>query len=123
VYQTRLQDWQAAIDVMHNPTMAMIKLPGIKGKENNMATVFWNKTNKEVYLVANILPKVETGKQYQLWALVNGKPVDAGMLDPECEGVCKMKTIPDAQGFAITLEKQGGSPTPTMSDMFVMGKV
>ncbi len=55
VYQARLQEWQAALDVMHKPTMAMIKLPGIPGKEKNLATVFWDRKNKEVYVVAELV--------------------------------------------------------------------
>jgi anti-sigma-K factor RskA len=34
-----------------------------------------------------------------------------------------MKNIPRAQAFAITLEKKGGNPTPTMEQMFVMGSI
>jgi anti-sigma-K factor RskA len=34
-----------------------------------------------------------------------------------------MKNIPAAQAFAITLENRGGSVSPTMEAMFVMGKV
>jgi anti-sigma-K factor RskA len=102
--------------------MAMIKLGDMKGQKN-LATVFWDRNNKDVYVVANVLPKVRTGKQYQLWALVKGKPVNAGMLDPNCEGVCKMTTIPQAEAFAITLEDEGGSATPTMKELYVMGKV
>jgi anti-sigma-K factor RskA len=34
-----------------------------------------------------------------------------------------MKNIPKAEAFAITLEKAGGSPTPTLTAMYVMGKV
>jgi anti-sigma-K factor RskA len=45
------------------------------------------------------------------------------MLDISCTGVCKMKNIPEAQAFAITLEKQGGSASPTMEALLVMGKV
>jgi anti-sigma-K factor RskA len=88
-----------------------------------MATLFWDTKTKDVYIMPNKLPKVEDDKQYQLWALVDGKPVDAGVLDPRCGSVCKMKNIPAAQAFAITLEKAGGSPTPTLSAMYVMGKV
>jgi len=36
-------------------------------------------------------------------------------------GPMKMKNIPSAQAFAITLEPTGGSPTPTMP-IYVMGK-
>ena len=122
VYQTRMQEWQAALDVLHDPKMAMIKLADVKG-QRNLATVFWDRNNKDVYVVANVLPKVKAGKQYQLWAMVNGKPVDAGMLDPNCIGVCKMKTCPQAEAFAITLENEGGSPTPNMKELYVMGEV
>lgn len=45
------------------------------------------------------------------------------MLDPDCEGVCKMTTIPEAEAFCITLENEGGSPTPTMKELYLMGKV
>jgi anti-sigma-K factor RskA len=123
IYQTQLHQWQSAAQMMADPTMAMIKMPGAPGKENNMATLFWDTKTKDVYVMPNKLPKVEGGKQYQLWALVDGKPVDAGILDPTCNSVCKMKNIPKAQAFAITLENEGGSATPTMNAMYVMGKV
>ena len=35
----------------------------------------------------------------------------------------KMKNIPKAQAFAITLEKAGGSAAPTLEQLFVMGNV
>ncbi len=123
IYQTHLQQWQKAARIMSDPAMTVVKMPGIAGKEQNLATVYWNIKNKEVYVQANKLPRPAKGKQFQLWALVDGKPVDAGMLDPDCEGVCKMKNIPRAQAFAITLENEGGSPTPTMQQMYVLGKV
>jgi anti-sigma-K factor RskA len=124
IYQTRLDDYQLAAQMMANPDMAKVTLKSVAGKEDNlMTTVFWDKNTKDVYLLKNKLPVPTAGKQYQLWALVDGKPVDAGMLDPNCEGACKMKNIPKAQGFAITLEQKGGSPSPTMDQMFVLGTV
>ena len=70
------------------------------------------------------MPQPQAGQQYQLWAIVDGKPVDAGMveIDPG-KALHRMKNIPKAEAFAITLEKAGGSPTPTLTAMFVMGKV
>ena len=122
VYQTRLREWASAAEMMADPKMVMIKMSGVKEKDN-MATVFWDTRTKDVYVMTNKLPKATTGKQYQLWAMVNGKPVDAGTLDPTCTSVCKMKNMPQAQAFAITLENAGGSPTPTMEALYVMGKV
>ena len=61
--------------------------------------------------------------QYQLWALVDGKPVSAGMYSAEKDTKEILANIPKAQAFAITLEKQGGSTSPTMENMFVMGNI
>jgi hypothetical protein len=110
------------VHMMQDSSMAVVKMMGISGKESSMATVYWDKKTKDVYLFNNNLPPVENGKQYQLWAIVDGKPVDAGMIG-DCEGLCKLKNIPTAQAFAVTLENAGGSPTPTMTAMYVMGKV
>ncbi len=92
-------------------------------KTDFFTTAFWNKNTKEVFITVNKLPIAGTGKQYQLWAIVDGKPVDAGMIDNNCTTICKMKNIPNAQAFAITLEQSGGSPAPTMEQLYVLGEV
>ena len=120
VYQTQLKEWQSAASMIADTAMLMVKMRSPVGTAN-AATVFWNNRNKDVYVMVNKLPEPKTGKQYQLWAIVGGKPVDAGMLNPSCTSVCKMKNIPEAQAFAITLEKEGGSPTPNLKALLVMG--
>lgn len=122
VYQTQLKEWQSAAAMIADTSMAMIKMHNPKGRED-AATVFWDTRNKDVYVMVNKLPEPKTGKQYQLWAMVDGKPVDAGVLDPTCSSVCKMKNIPKAQAFAITLEKEGGNPTPTLKSLYVIGNI
>ena len=123
VFQTKIKDYQSASQMMADPTIAMVQLKDPSNKENNMTTVFWDSKTKEVYLQTNNLPAPDKNQQYQLWALVDGKPVDAGILDPQCTSLCKMKNIPRAQAFAITLEKAGGSPVPTMDKLYVMGNI
>ncbi len=119
--QTRILDMYGSMQMMSDPTVAKVSMPGVKGKENSLATVFWDTKSKDVYLLTNKLPEAGPGKQYQLWAIVDGKPVDAGVIGA-CAGLCKMKNIPKASLFAITLEKTGGSPTPTLDQMYVAGK-
>ena len=110
-------------EMMADPAMVIVKMKDPLGKADNLATLLWNSKNKDVFIMPVKLPLPALGKQYQLWALVDGKPVDAGLLNNECNGACKMKNIPKAQAFAITLEKEGGSPTPTMEAMYVLGNV
>ena len=122
--QTKLQDYESAFSRMKDPVMAVVKMPGTGAHLTSLTTVYWDTHSKDVYLLVNNLPQPAANKQYQLWALVDGKPIDAGIFDIQ-EGLSfvRMKNIPQAQAFAITLEKKGGSLTPTMEAMFVLGKV
>ena len=101
-------------------------MPAIpKGPDPASATtVYWDTSTKDVYLAVNRLPAPTSEQQYQLWAMVDGKPVDAGMFDmKDGAGNDENEKHPKAQAFAITLEKKGGSPTPRWISYYVMGKV
>ena len=121
--QVKYLDLTTNLELLSDTNIIKVSMKGTAGKESNIATVYWNNKTKDVYLLANKLPKVPSDKQYQLWALVDGKPVDAGMLSVDCNGVCKVKNVLNAQAFAITLEKKGGSPTPDLKQLQVIGNV
>jgi anti-sigma-K factor RskA len=84
------------------------------------------KNTGEVYIDPSNLPEAPAGKQYQLWAIVDGKPVDGGMIITTKKDnkyrIQKMKTFGKAEAFAVTLETEGGNPTPK-GDMYVLGKM
>ncbi len=117
--ETKLTAYNKSAEIFASPDYIKVSMAG---KENYTATVFWNKKTAAVYLVANHLPAAPKGKQYQLWALVDGKPVDAGVLQ-DCGNICSAKNINEAQAFAITLENEGGSPTPNLEQLYVLGKI
>lgn len=94
----------------------------VEGEEYQMA-LFWNSNSGEVMVMSEQLPKPVDAKQYQLWALIDGKPVDMGMIDKTGEAWQEMLKTDRADAFAITLEKEGGSPTPTLEQMVVYGEV
>ena len=121
--QVKYNDLSSNLQLLSDTNTIKVSMKGPAGKETNLATVYWNNKTKDVYLLANQLPKAPSNKQYQLWALVDGKPVDAGMLNVDCNGVCKLKNIEKAQAFAITLEKNGGSATPDLTQLQVIGNV
>lgn len=124
IYQTRLNGLQQTINIFQDSAMHVVKMEAAApGRQGNLATVYWDTRTKDVYVYANNLQQTPAGKQYQLWAIVDGKPVDAGLLT-NCDGVCKMKNIPKAQAFAITLEKEGGVAQPSLPDaLYVIGKI
>lgn len=120
--QGRLQAWEQTMQLMHRADYRKITLAAVAGKPAAVADVFWKPQTGEVFVMDVSLPAAPAGHQYQLWAIVNGQPVDAGMLGDAKMQAQKMKTFGAADAFAITLEKEGGSPTPTMSALYVMGK-
>jgi anti-sigma-K factor RskA len=107
--------------VLKDPMFKMVPLSGLKTAPDAKAMVCWCPGSKELYFEPEKMPAAPKGKQYQLWAIVNGKPVDAGMIDMT-PGMQKMKLVANATAFAVTLEKEGGSPMPT-GDMYVMGNI
>ncbi len=121
--QAKLQQYETSFELMRNPNMSVIAMKGQPVDPKSLTTVYWNKQTADVYLMINSLPQPAAGKQYQLWAIVDGKPVDAGVLDTRVSvGLIKMKNIPQAQAFAITLENEGGAKAPTMP-IYVMGQI
>ena len=108
--------------ILSSPGVVKIPLPGVKGKENNFAVVYWNVKTKDVYLQPVHLLRAPAGKQYQLWALVEGKPINAGLFE-NSNSLCRLKPVLKADAFAITLENAGGSSTPTLSQLCVLGNV
>lgn len=126
--QARLDEYANALQHLKDPGMAVIKMAA-KGlttspDPNSMATIYWDTRTKDVFLLINNMPNPSIGKQYQLWAIVDGLPVDAGMVDMSAGvPVVKMKNIPRAEAFAVTLENNGGSPNPHMDQLCVFGKV
>jgi anti-sigma-K factor RskA len=63
-------------------------------------------------------------QQYQLWAIIDGKPVDAGVFDGNVASLLKMKEIgTGAVTFAVTVEPRGGKQSPTLESMQVAGNV
>ena len=101
----------------------MTAMRGLEASPQSYATVYWDTTSHDVYLLANNLPTPASDKQYQLWAIFNGKPVDLGVFDVRQDRLLiKAKNAQGAEAFAITLEKKGGSAQPE-GTMYVLGKL
>lgn len=123
IQRTSYNKMQSELAILSNPKMKKVALQGMNSMLNQSAVIHWDTDTKEVYFNAGTMTAPQ-GKQYQLWAIVDGKPVDAGMIDLNQSVVFqKMKTINSAQAFAVTIENIGGSATPTLETMCLLGNV
>lgn len=97
-----------------NPAIKMARMDGTTISPQSFATVYWDTASHDVYLLVNNLPKPANDKQYQLWAFIDGKPVDMGLLELSEKPLqlYRMKNAQTAQAFAITLEERGNGPIP-----------
>ena len=114
------------VQVLRSDEFRVVALAGTKAAPKARARVMFNPTTHKVYVDVKSLPALPEDKQYQLWALDKGKPVDAGMLAVATatgEDMQAMKDIASAQAFAMTVEPAGGSAAPTMSTMTVIGNI
>jgi anti-sigma-K factor RskA len=110
-------------DIVSNPNVTVVNMVGTTVAPKSSANIYWDSASSNVYLVVKNMPKLPTDKQYQLWALIDKEKVDLGVFDATDEKVIlKMKNTKKAQAFAITIEKKGGSSSPTLDSLQSVGK-
>jgi len=120
----RLDEIEKELDVVNNPEFNRIIMKGTPNAPSALASVYWNESTKEVYLSIREMKALSLENQYQLWAIVDGKPVDAGVFDGNFSGLLKMKDItPGASTFAVTVEPRGGSVSPSLNTIQVVGNL
>ena len=120
----RLAQMEADAKAIQGTGIKMARMDGTEYSPQSFATVYWDTTSHDVYLMINNMPKPAADRQYQLWALLDGKPVDMGVIEINEKPLqlYRMKNAQAAQAFAITLEKKGGSSTP-QGAMYVKGNL
>nr|WP_236676092.1 anti-sigma factor [Chryseolinea lacunae] len=120
----RLDKLEDDLKITDDPSFKRVILNGTPNAPQAMASVYWKESSKEVYLSLQSLKQLSKENQYQLWAIIDGKPVDAGVFDGDFAGLLKMKDIGSgAAAFAVTVEPRGGKASPTLETMQVVGNV
>lgn len=121
----QLNNLENAVAVIDNSAYTRVVLNGTDKSPEAKATIYWNKTTEDVYLSIKNLKVISQDQQYQLWAIIDGKPVDAGVFDlSNSSMLVQMKsTNPNAVAFAVTIEPRGGSENPSLETMQVIGNV
>lgn len=112
--------------LQQNPNIKMASMKGMPASPQSFATVYWDTTSQDVYLLINNMPKPASDKQYQLWAFLDGQPADMGVIEitEKPLQLYRLKKAQAAQAFAITLEKKGRADSSKPGgDVYVMGQL
>ena len=95
----------AVADALSNPTAQQVSLTSDASAAGAIIVLMPDGTG---YLAEHTLAPLPTDRTYQLWALVDGKVISAGVLGSD-PGVVPFHIDPDGfEGFAITEEVIGG---------------
>jgi len=115
--ETRLAERALRARVLESDDVQMMLLGGKAPQPGARARVFWSPQARRGVLVATSLAPLPPDRQYELWVFLKGKPVNAGVFDPDAAGRAVFESTdfpePDAQNFAVTIEPRGGVPAPT----------
>ena len=119
---------ETSLAVIKDINNTVVPLGGQAVAPQSSAKVYWNKETKVVYVDAAGLPEPPEGMVYQVWALKLNPltPTSIGLLENFKVNDQKMFAVNnamDAEAFGITLEPKGGSLTPTMEQLYTLGKV
>ena len=111
--------------VLNNPKITPVAMYGVGYHAICRCTMFWDKQTGKMYIMIHHLPKSSSQKDYQLWAMVNGKQVSIGIVQDEIRGrFIEMNNVPaGAVSFIVTLEKAGGTAEPTIDETYLEGKI
>lgn len=118
-----------ALTVIRDAKNRVINLGGQAVAPKSYAKIYWNKETEVVYVDASGLPEPPKGMVYQIWSLKlqpQLTPTSIGLLSDfstNTEKVFTVEKTSDAEAFGITLEPAGGSKSPTMEQLYALGKV
>lgn len=112
-----------ALDVANNPAFQKITIEGLELKPEAQLSVWLNREEETSFVFIRSLSDLPSDLDYQLWALVDGNPVDLGVISIGDTNLARINYVPGAQAFAVTIEPKGGRPTPTLEKLCAIGYV
>jgi len=123
------QSTKEVLAVVRDENNKIIPLGGQAVAPEAKAKIYWNQKTDQVYVDASGLPEPPEGKVYQIWSLKlqpQLTPTSIGLLvnfKGNNSKVFAVDKTSGAEAFGITLEPAGGSTSPTMEQLYTLGKV
>lgn len=111
-------------DLLSSPGVRVTELAGKTPAPGGRAMLAYDRSTGRAVIMATGLPPCPEGHAYQLWLIADNKPLPGGTFKADAEGHAEMADrLPaghTAPTFAVTLEREGGVPSPE-GDIFLVG--
>ena len=125
--QVELRQLREIVSTLTATNAMTVTLVAAKTPPQPQGKVMYVKDRGGLIFLASNLPPVPSQKAYELWLIpMKGAPMPAGMFKPDAHGSAMVLNPPltpgvEAKAFAITVEPEAGSATPTMPIVMVGG--
>ena len=117
----QLRDAQQLVALLKSPDAVHVTLVSTNTPPQPQVKTIYGPKLGRLLLMANNMEILPSDKVYELWLLPasGAAPIAAGTFKPDAKGKAMMDHSMEtagieAKGFAITIEPEGGSQTPTM---------
>lgn len=113
-----LEDMRNQFIVLNNPKTKKYNVQGNKKAKELKAVAYVNPVKKLSYINVSKLPNLPENQCYQMWAEVNGKMINLGVIQEagDKENLMALPYSDEAIGY-ITIEPKGGNETPTVENI------
>lgn len=117
------EELQSLVDFYSDPATKQIRMGGTPKYPDYQASIVLNKNRNRLLIQSGQLPEPVNDKQYQLWAIVDDKPVSLGVFDHSDEPVELNAAAGKIQAYAVTIEPHGGVESPTLDEMCLLASM
>ena len=114
-----LEDLRRIVAPIISPEAQRVTLVSAKTPPQPQGKAFYLRNRNSLLFVANNMPMLPPKRAYELWLIpTQGAPIPAGVFKPDAHGSATVVNPPlpagaEAKAFAITIEDEAGSLTPT----------
>ena len=117
--QAQLERAQEVVSTLTSTDAMRVTLVAAQTPPQPQGRAIYVRDRSSLIFLASNLPSLPTQKVYELWLIpTNGAPIPAGVFKPDAQGSASVIEPPlpggvEAKAFAITVEPEQGSATPT----------
>ncbi|MGH7489257.1 MAG: anti-sigma factor [bacterium] len=118
--QTELKRVREVVSTLTSTDAMRVTLVAAQAPPQPQGRAIYVRDRSSLIFLASNLPGLPPQKAYELWLIpANGAPIPAGVFKPDARGSASVIEPPlpggvEAKAFAITVEPEQGSATPTM---------
>jgi len=124
--QVTFEEAKHLLALLTDPSAMHVTLVAVQAKPQPAGKAIYMPRNGALVFMASNLAPLAPAKTYELWLVpMHGeKPMPAGMFKPDPHGNAMVMMPPmmagvEARTFTVTIEPEGGSPTPTLPMVLV----